>query len=142
MGSNVPRSPLHGVFEVVGFSRENEELAKGDPSRWQQVRIEPSGFLLVFSTDGRQRFYRYEAAPSGAALSLRPSATGPSGFAAPAPAEADKPGFELELVWNDAEHLDLAGELEGELIVAQMKKRTFLPETRGYHWINEQPFNR
>ena len=52
------------------------------------------------------------------------------------------PSLELEMVWNDPEHLDLAGELDGQLIVARMKKRTFLLETRGFHWISEEPFNR
>lgn len=58
------------------------------------------------------------------------------------PEDPAAPPFELELVWNDAEHLDVAGELEEQLIVAQLKKRAFLLETRGFHWINETPFNR
>ena len=141
MGTNLERRPLHGTFEVVGFSRENEDVPENDPGRWRQVRIEPNGVLLASTQGGRQRYYRYEEASSGAALTLRPS-TAPMGIAPPAPADPSAPPFELELVWNDAEHVDLAGELEGELIVAQLKKRVFLLETRGFHWINEYPFNR
>jgi len=140
MGTDLPRSPLHGSFEVVGFSRENEELAAGDPSRWRQVNIEPNGSFVAIGNDGRQLAFTYEAAASGEALTLRP-ATGPMGLPAPNPGPSSE-AFELELVWNDPEHLDIAGELQGELLVVQTKKRTFLLETRGFHWINEFPFNR
>ena len=141
IGSDVPASPLHGSFEVVGFSRENEEIPSDAPGCWKQVRIQPGGYFLVTCAGGMQRTYRYETAATGATMTLRPAAL-PTGFGAPPAPDPGGPGFELELVWNDPEHLDVAGELEGELIVAQMKKRTFLLETRGYHWINEQPFNR
>ena len=141
LGSDLPRSPLHGSYLVVDFSRENEDVPDEDPACWRHVRIEPSGFVIVSSADGKQRMYRYEASAAGDTIKLWPSAGG-IGIGAPPPAASNAPAFELELVWNDPEHLDLAGELEGQLIVAQMKKRTYLLQDRGYHWISEEPFNR
>jgi hypothetical protein len=130
-----PSDPLHGLYSVVGFSRDNEELPETDPARWKQVQIAPQGFFLATTNGGRTVTYRYRSTNAGAALTLLPA----TGVEAPA---SDAPGIELESIWNDETHLDLAGELEGALIVAQLEKRTFLLETRGFHWINETPFNR
>src|SRR5262249_1794290 len=43
LGTGLPRGPMHGLFEVVGFSRENEDVPADDPARWKDVRIEPAG---------------------------------------------------------------------------------------------------
>jgi hypothetical protein len=127
-GDGKPKGPLCGVFEVVGFTRDDVELAKGDPRRWERVTFNAYGYCSARTGDGGQRGWRYEAAPSGATVKLTPG-TGAT-------------VAELETVWNDPEHLDLAGELDGALVVVQMQKKSFLLESRGFHWINEQPFNR
>ena len=105
LGTDLVRGPLHGVFEVVGFSRENAEVPEDDHARWRKVQIEPDGLMMVSTQDGRQ-IYVYAESSSGAALTLRPAVMSPNG---PPSVDLSAPGFELEMVWNDPEHLDLAG---------------------------------
>ncbi len=127
-GDGKPKSPLYGAYEVVGFTRDDEELGPDDPKRWKQVSFNAWGYCLARGADASVRSWRYEPASSGESVRL---------FAG-----SDEKGVELETVWNDPEHLDLAGELEGALLVVQLKKKSFLLETRGFHWVNETPFNR
>jgi len=127
-GDGKPTNALCGVYEVLSFERDGEALEPADDARWQRVTFNAFGYCTVELANGNQVSWSYVPAPTGATVTL-----------AGAP---NTPGSELETVWSDPEHLDLAGELGGKLVVAQMKKKNFLLETRGFHWVNETPFNR
>ncbi|MSR61248.1 MAG: hypothetical protein EXS08_02205 [Planctomycetes bacterium] len=127
-GAGRPTNALCGVYEVLAFERDGAALEPSDDARWQRVTFNAYGGCTVSLASGNQLAWSYERGAAGATVKLTAGTGGQVN--------------ELETVWNDPEHLDLAGDLGGALVVAQMKKKTFLLQSRGFHWVNETPFNR
>lgn len=120
------------VYEVETF-RKNGALHPPlvtDPERWRRLAISPSGFAATLM-DGSKLRYKIERADDGVTLTI----SQPTGELAGTLVEA--------LV--DEEHTRLVGTLEGaelELEMRRIRDTGFLLTSRGFHWVNDVPFNR
>jgi hypothetical protein len=133
-----PKPPLHGVWEVEEFVMDGSVRPPllTDTERWRQVLFEyPEyvSFQLMQKSEGRsRRNYGLKVDSKKKTLTLQTldTAKKETVFSYRQP----KPGI-----------LTLEGTLEGKEIRARLRRideSEFLLISRGFHWINELPFNR
>lgn len=125
------RSPLYGVWEVEEFS-----LGQATPAaaaqHWQRMIFDSPGRVVVqTAADLRERF-GLQLDQEKRTLTLR---------------KREDPGWSTVLTYNQvsAGVVTLAGALNGAEMTARLRRseeRKFLLTDRGFHWINEFPFNR
>jgi hypothetical protein len=128
------RPPLYGLYDVESFTRNGQELPPliTDAARWKRVFIQYPGNLGVRMMDDSAKYYNaeYDVAKNTVALSE----------------SADKSHTNvLAYSWPDADYVVLQGPLGTNTLSIRMRKidtSKFLLVNRGFHWINEVPFNR
>jgi hypothetical protein len=121
-----PRPPLWGLYEVEPFAPD------GQASRWHYLAIEKTHFLAAVLTDGSVRYYDWSVDTAKRTLRLKSRGR--------APRES-----ELSYLETAAGGLALEGRLEGAPFAVVLRRRdpSQLPLlSRGFHWINEYPYNR
>ena len=126
-GDSAVRPELYGLWEVESF----EPVTRSDSLRWTQMSINAFGYAGIKHVDKSQAYFRYELAEDKQSLSLLAQ-----GQPAPTVFKRTQP---------DPEHLVLETEIEGTSISIHLKHvdmSKFLLVNRGFHWINEFPFNR
>jgi uncharacterized membrane protein YphA (DoxX/SURF4 family) len=151
IGDLAPRPPLSGLWDVEEFSLDGNVRLPivTDASRWQRVVIN-KGFMgpmfMITSMTGAKSGYQVEVDTDAKTLSLsRMGAPGPDG----------QPPKKQVLRYQEPETgvIVVEGELEtnagGKAVKNQIKARLrhidderFLLQSRGFHWINEYPYNR
>jgi len=128
------RSPFYGIWNVEEFAVAGQPrpLLAGDATGWRRVVFEYTTSVGVqFLSDKRQRFMlKLDEAKHTMSLSGRqgPSHTWVMAYSLPAPGV-----------------MTLEGELEGKQLRARLRRTetpSFLLTSRGFHWINEYPYNR
>jgi len=128
------RPPLYGLYDVETFTRNGQELPPltTDATRWKKVAIQSSGYLGVRMMDDKPKGFQvdYDEKKSTVALGAPGSKDPKSVFAYSRP---------------DPDHVLLQGALAGDTFSVRLRKidtSRFLLTNRGFHWINELPFNR
>ena len=125
---------IHGIWSVDEFTIDGQSRppAMSDPNRWQRVILEYSNRLSVQFMDAPQQRYSLVLDPKTQTMMLTnredPNWKGTFKY------EIPKPGF-----------MTFKGELEGHQFEARMHRKdpsTFRLTNRGFHWVNEYPFNR
>lgn len=133
-GRNIARPALYGLYEVESFARGSDFSAPDseDEKRWRRVVINRAGRLAVQLLDETvQRFQTVDNAAEGK-LELTPRW------------EPDKKTV-LSYQKRDDDRLWLEGDFFGDTLQVTLHRipdPQFLLVNRGFHWINEQPFNR
>jgi hypothetical protein len=132
------RGPLYGVWNVEQFTADGSERPAlvTEADRWRRFIVDYPGTAGVQLTNASRIRYRIQINPAAGTITFR------------------KPDFsdwkaELSYSQPDADHLVIEGHLDGRSLVIKMHKENldeFLSQfrlmTRGFHWINEFPFNR
>src|SRR6185503_9154939 len=124
------RSPLYGVWEVEEFSLGQTKPAV-DGQRWRRLVFDSGRVAVQTATDLYERFgTQFDQEKRTVTLRRR----------------AD-PGWNAVLTYEQVspEVITLAGKLNGSEMTARLHRseaRKFLLTDRGFHWINEVPFNR
>ena len=146
--ANQPGTWYEGAWMVTPFHRDGREVpaSMNEPSRWSRVRFQTEGAKLWF----RWRFVNsstigdlYDAVIDEQARTLT-LAFNKEFNDIPQP----KPGLGvvvLRYTRIDDPHLTLEGGVGTEHLSAQLEyadTSKMLLVTRGFHWINETPFNR
>jgi hypothetical protein len=113
-------APLYGVWN-----------ADGDAAGWRQLTAEFPGSLFIRNAAGARVRFQAKYDESKHTLSLTSTQLKQKG----------------DFIYSqpDAQHLVLRGSLDGNPIVAGFHRfdaSQFLLTSRGFHWINEDPFNR
>ena len=131
---NPKRPPLYGLYDVEGFSRNGQELPPltSDAARWKKVSIQYAGYLSIRLMDDSLKGYsaEYDAARNTVALSAAGNKSSKSTLAYARP---------------DADRVVLQGTLGSDAVAIRLRRiytSKFLLVNRGFHWINELPFNR
>ena len=135
-GANAPRPPLYGIWEVDSFVRGHDAIAPlvGDSVRWRRMIVNYPGFLSVRLLNDSTRGYRAQtdSVRHTLLLSTRKDSTTKFPFTY-ARGGAHNEQLQLEgVLGQDSLHLRLH----------RVDETKFLLLSRGYHWINELPFNR
>ena len=125
---------LYGLYEVEEFSRNgtSEEAALANKTRWRSLAVNEYGGIWVRRMDDTKSFLRAETDEKTKLTTI--TRTKEKG-------EKDV----LQLAHPDAEHLVVEGKLGDDALVVKLKKLPppdFQLVTRGFHWIQEFPYNR
>ena len=130
-GPGAPQRPLHGVYRVEAFTVNGVADVLPDAERWVRVGIDHDGSLSIRRANGGAQRYRLTLDATKRTLEL--SQLGQPEHAIFSYSEP-KPGA-----------LVVEGRFEGGLTTARLVRQdgvSFLLTSRGFHWINEYPFNR
>jgi uncharacterized membrane protein YphA (DoxX/SURF4 family) len=115
-----PTSELDGTWDVEQFHSSGE-------LRWARVMID-DGIAAIRWTTERRIYYRVRIDPSSHVIALD-RGFGPSGA--------------LTYTWRDPDHVVVHGAIGDTSYDATLvRAQPWLLMTRGFHWIQEAPFNR
>jgi hypothetical protein len=133
-GNRAPKPPLYGIWNVDQF--EMDGVARPplitDETRWRRVVFSYPGMIAIqLMSDTRQR-YRLEINSAKKQLKM---------------SKRDDPKWRSSLTFSQPgpKLLNFQGTFDGHKVKAQLRKADeseFLLVSRGFHWINEYPFNR
>jgi hypothetical protein len=129
-----PRPPLHGIWVVEEFALDGEGRPPlvTDPARWRRVVWDyPNTMAVQLMSDTRVR-YALELDADARTLAL---------------SKRDDPAWKAVLSYEEPGPglVTLRGTLDGHRLRARLRRldeSRFLLLDRGFHWINEYPFNR
>ncbi len=131
-----PKPELYGLYEVVGFARDGEDqpLLVTESKLWRHVSINQFNFMVVRQMDGRPRYFRVSQPPAEpGVVELTSTQT------------RNAPSQKFHFSRPEPDELVLAGALDNQAIVVRLRRMDesrFLLLNRGFHWVNEYPFNR
>ncbi len=133
-GDLAPKSPLYGIWNVDEFTIDGETRPPltTDATRWRRVIFDyPQMIAFQLMDDHRQR-YVLALDDQSHTLTLT---------------KRDDPNWKTVLTYQQTEPglLAIEGSLEGKPLRAKLRltdASQFLLINRGFHWINEYPFNR
>lgn len=132
-GDLAPKSPLYGVWNVDEFEVDGvvRPPLLTDTLRWRRVIFEYPGFVAIqpMSESSRRVVYTLKLGKKNMTLTKRGDSKWQSAFSYQQPG----PGV-----------LALEGMLDGQKVRARLHRQdaSFLLVNRGFHWVNEFPFNR
>jgi uncharacterized membrane protein YphA (DoxX/SURF4 family) len=132
-GDGAPDPPHFGVWEVESFVENGKTLPPltTDPIRWQRVIINRRGRLNLRRMNGARVSYKLDADASRQTLTL-------TAYPLAAPVT-------LTLTELADDQIELSGPIDDAYVTARLRKMDDSKQllmTRGFHWINEAPFNR
>ena len=130
-GDGAPKSPLYGIWNVDEFKVDGAAAAN-DGARWRRIIFDSRWiFAIQFADESRTRYVLdLDEKAKRMALSKRTDPNWKASLAYSAP---------------DRDSLILDGRIDGHAIHAALRRgetKGFLLTSRGFHWINEFPFNR
>jgi hypothetical protein len=133
-GDLSPRSPLFGIWNVDDFEVDGKDRPPlvTDTERWRRVVFDHPMMLAVQLMSDRRIRYMLSLDPSAKTMALT---------------KRDDPAWKAVLSYQQPEPglIALEGTLDGQKIRAKLRRSDntdFLLINRGFHWINEYPFNR
>ena len=123
-------TPLYGLYQVESFVRNGKEVPPliTDPGRWKMMLAQNPTLIQVRMMDDSARAFASVYQPADSTVILTAGEKGVFTYTRP-----------------DAEHLTMTGTLGGVPLVVNLRRKEpseFLLVNRGFHWINELPFNR
>jgi hypothetical protein len=133
-GDLLPRSPLYGIWKVDEFEVDGKDRPPliTDAERWRRVVFDhPQMIAIQLMSDTRRRYIlTLDAQRKTMALTKR-----------------DDPAWKTALSYQQPEPgvMALEGTIDGQKVRAKLSRTDnpdFLLIKRGFHWINEYPFNR
>lgn len=133
-GSTAPKPPLYGIWMVDEFSVDGQVRPPlmTDATRWQRVIFQFSGVITIQPMSGANQYFTLDISTENKTFSLGKRN------------DADwKAEFSFEE--TEPELLMLSGEVDGHKTNAKLTRfdeSQFLLTNRGFHWIQEYPFNR
>jgi hypothetical protein len=133
-GDRAPKSPFYGIWNVEEMAANGKARPAlvTDTSRWHRVIFDRPGTLAIQTMDGHRVRYSIDpqAGDSVFALTKRGDAAWTS---------------KLSYRRTGPESMEVQGKFDGQNVRAVLRRTDppeFLLTTRGFHWINEYPFNR
>lgn len=146
-GALAPRGALDGTWEVVEFRRDSVDVPPlvTDESRWRYFTIvdRPAWKQAIVThmkgVNGRWRLTIRDGDPADT-LELREMTVAAGDDASMAPLVGT-----LTCPREGEKNLRMTGEIAGarvEALCARREPQDFLLMKRGFHWVNEDPFNR
>jgi hypothetical protein len=132
-GGGAPRPPLYGIWEIDKMTIAGAERPPllTDSNRWRRMVIQRPAEVTFWRMDDTGDTQTAKVDIGARTITItRTNSSAPSRFTFEQP---------------DAEHLVLDGEFEGRAIHMEthlFDRQRFLLVNRGFHWIQELPFNK
>ena len=127
-------SPLYGLYEVQTFIHNGDTLPPllTDSVRWRYVGVEGKEYAWIRGiNDSTQRYhFAVDTATQMVEIHLRSDTI-----------SVDSMAYH----WLDSNLLELSGTLQSDTLSVQMRRKDwddFRLTGRGFHWVNEYPYNR
>lgn len=130
-GDLVPRPPLYGAYQVDEFVVNGDTLPPltTDDKRWKYLLVDRwKGYAMVQHMSGRMARYHFSADTSAQTISMN--------------FQNSEITNNLSYTILESGQLHLQGEVAQEKLDIKLKKKEFLLVNRGFHWVNERPYNR
>lgn len=134
-GSGAPKSPLHGVWETQSFTLDGKERPPllTDAQRWRRLIVNGHDQLVIATMTDRDDYWQFTWDEDAHTLTLtRPQAK-------------DTKAVVLTAVQTAPDRMKLEGDIASHKVGVDLKRvpdKKWLLTSRGFHWINEYPFNR
>jgi hypothetical protein len=133
-----PSLPLQGVWDVVEYERDGEVIPPlaTDPIRWNELLFQNTGsgaWVVAKSMLGRPKLSMVEFAEGARRMTLTDLQN------------TENPPLVLTYEEPAPDTLVLSGTVSGKKLRVELHrapKERFTLVNRGFHWINEMPFNR
>jgi hypothetical protein len=133
-GDAAPKPPLFGIYEVDSFSKNGVTLPPllTDSVRWRRLVVSrPGGLSVKLMNDSTRRYLaKVDTVTRQVTLWTRADST---------------TRFPFSFLRTEDGGLLLSGAMSGDSLRVRLRRvdhTKFLLVSRGYHWINEYPFNR
>lgn len=131
-GKDAPKPPLYGVYEISNYSINGEELTNYKDDRlWMRMRFERAGSAQIQTRNKKNVYYKVEVDTEGQKIKFISYA-----------GEANN--FEMNYTLKDKlfnfDYIQGTDTISGQS--KQLGKEDYLLTNRGFHWVNERPFNR
>ena len=132
-GWRAPKSPLYGVWAVDELSIDGQQKPPltTDDSRWRWIFFESPQYITVQTMAGVNVYYRATLNMDEKTLALTKG--GDAGWKA-----------QMTIDHPDNDQLVIQGDMDGHPTQAKLHRYVdkFLLTSRGFHWVQEVPFNR
>ena len=133
-GSERPKPALYGLYEVETFVQNGDTLAPliTDPVRWRKLMVDRVGFVTIKKMDDQIERFASEIDTVAQTLTFNTFADTTQKYV-------------LQYTRPSPDTLLVEGVLMGDSVSIHMKRfglDRYLLVSRGFHWINEYPFNR
>jgi len=133
-GNLAPKPPLYGIWNVDDFVIDGEPRPPlvTDETRWRRMIFSYPGLMAIQSMGGSRTRYRIVLSTEKKTMAIT---------------KRDDPKWRSGLIYRQPgpKLLSVEGTFDGHKIRARMSRMDesqFLLVTRGFHWINEYPYNR
>jgi hypothetical protein len=147
-GDRRPKPTLYGIYSIETFTRDGEVVPPllTDTRRWRRFVVDREGFASVQLMDGtfERVAFKVDTAAKKATFSTYRRFAQLNLALKEEPKPAD-PTSDWTYDQPSKDVLTMEGELEGHQLKVSMRARDprdFLLVQRGFHWVNEVPFNR
>lgn len=131
-GSEAPKPPLYGLYEVTNYVINGEEITNYKDDRlWKNMRFEREGVVQGRTRNEGSFYYKVEVDTTAQKVRFFSSRN-------------DSDYFDFNYTLKD-KTLDFNYIYKNDTISGKTKrldKEDFLLTNRGFHWISEYPFNR
>ncbi|MCB0630953.1 MAG: hypothetical protein R2824_29240 [Saprospiraceae bacterium] len=130
-GDLASRPPLYGAYLVTNFVLNGDTLPPlmTDDRRWKHLLVDRrEGFAFIQFMSGKYGRYNFATDTSARTISMNFQNSAITN--------------NLTYTTRDTGYLHIQGILEKDTVDIDLKKKGFLLVDRGFHWINERPYNR
>jgi hypothetical protein len=124
--------PVGGRWDVVEMRIDGKEPSKSDPLAWTWLEFTNKTILRLAGPTPPTLVYRMTWNPDSKELTLAKIV---------GPASSGKLSYDL----SEAGQLELQGTMDGKAITATLQRtpeKQYQLMTRGFHWVQELPYNR
>ena len=128
------KSPIAGIYEVEKLKRNGEEIPPllTDTTYWRSIVVDRKGSAWIHTIDNKRHFYDFKVNPEKKSIVYNPN---------------NEKSAKSTLYYSklDSTHMKIEGIHRTDTLELWMKIKTkedFRLTSRGFHWINEFPFNR
>ncbi|HET9372429.1 MAG TPA: hypothetical protein VFO19_19335 [Vicinamibacterales bacterium] len=145
-GAGAPQPPFYGIWTVEEMTVDGQRLPPllTDPVRWRRVIVNSGSTMALQRMDESLTLQIAKVDPAKRTIAMTPAPPLAPGMPPAAfPRSADSGTFTFTEPETDVLMLD--GELAGRKVQARLKRydlNQYLLMTRGFHWVQEYPFNR
>ena len=132
-GDKREKPPLYGIWEVTTFVKDGDTLAPltTDADRWRYLVIDRKGRAGIKMMDDQRQYIEFTPDSTLSTVLVSWPNTTLTG--------------DLDITQKDSTHLNLKGtisEFQYDISFKAKDLSKILLINRGFHWINETPFNR
>jgi len=132
-GDKKPKPPLYGIYYTESFVRNGDTLPplQTDTSRWKRVIIASPVFASIQLMNDSVQWYNLTVDTAAKTAMVNPV--------------SDTTAKTAFMYIKDTSGLTLAGKIKTDQVRIRLKRydeHRFRLVNRGFHWVNEYPFNR